>query len=41
MMFTLPPDTWLRLAIWMGLGFAVYFLYSIRHSTLRHGPRKN
>lgn len=39
MMFTLPHDTWLRLAIWMALGFAVYFLYSVRHSTLRKTPR--
>lgn len=37
MMFTLPPDTWLRLAIWMAIGFAVYFGYSVKHSTLRNG----
>jgi APA family basic amino acid/polyamine antiporter len=39
-MYMLPPDTWLRLGIWMAIGFAVYFGYSVRHSTLRHGPRK-
>jgi APA family basic amino acid/polyamine antiporter len=39
-MFALPTITWLNLTIWLALGFAVYFGYSVRHSTLRHGPRK-
>jgi APA family basic amino acid/polyamine antiporter len=38
MMFTLPGDTWIRLAVWMAIGFAVYFGYSVKHSTLRKGP---
>jgi APA family basic amino acid/polyamine antiporter len=39
-MYMLPPDTWLRLGIWMALGFAVYFGYSVKHSTLRKGTGK-
>jgi len=34
-MFALPFDTWLRLIIWMLMGFAIYFLYSRKNSNLR------
>jgi basic amino acid/polyamine antiporter, APA family len=37
LMFSLPWENWLRLIIWLVLGFAIYFLYSIRHSVLAHG----
>jgi len=35
MMFSLPFDTWLRLFIWLAIGFAVYFGYGKKNSKLR------
>ncbi len=34
LMFGLPGDTWLRLAIWLAAGLAIYFLYGRNHSHL-------
>jgi APA family basic amino acid/polyamine antiporter len=37
MMVSLPLDTWIRLAVWMIIGLAVYFFYSKKHSLIRKG----
>jgi APA family basic amino acid/polyamine antiporter len=34
LMFGLPADTWIRLAVWLGFGLAIYFLYGARHSRI-------
>lgn len=39
MMVFLPLDTWIRLIVWMIIGFDVYLYYSIKHSLLSdHQP---
>ena len=35
LMVSLPGESWERLAIWMAIGVAVYFLYGYRHSKVR------
>lgn len=37
MMAFLPLDTWIRLVVWMLLGFDIYLWYGIRHSLLSSG----
>jgi APA family basic amino acid/polyamine antiporter len=34
LMLNLPVETWLRFAIWMVIGFVVYFLYGRRRSSV-------
>ena len=35
LMLTLPGDTWIRLVVWLVIGFSIYFGYSRKHSVLR------
>ncbi|MEI7922334.1 MAG: amino acid permease [Planctomycetota bacterium] len=32
LMFSLPSENWLRLFVWLGLGFIIYFVYGRHHS---------
>ena len=34
-MYGLPLDTWLRLIVWLVIGFVIYFTYGIKNSRLR------
>ncbi len=34
LMFSLPAENWLRLVVWLALGFVVYFSYGRHHSVL-------
>jgi APA family basic amino acid/polyamine antiporter len=36
-MLCLPVLTWIRFGVWLLIGLVIYFLYSVRHSKLRHG----
>ena len=36
-MLSLPIETWMRFFVWLAIGLVIYFLYSVRHSRLRHG----
>jgi len=35
LMLTLPLDTWIRLLVWLVIGFGIYFGYSRKHSVLQ------
>jgi APA family basic amino acid/polyamine antiporter len=38
LMLTLPLETWIRFAIWMVLGFVIYFVYGYKRSRLSGEP---
>jgi basic amino acid/polyamine antiporter, APA family len=43
LMFSLPGENWLRLGVWLLIGFGIYFGYGMRHSTLnpKNRAKKN
>src|SRR5262249_61387152 len=34
LMFSLPSEHWVRLFVWLGIGFIIYFTYGRQHSVL-------
>jgi APA family basic amino acid/polyamine antiporter len=36
LMFSLPAENWLRLFIWLAIGFLIYFGYGRHHSVMKH-----
>lgn len=40
MMFSLPLDTWIRLFVWLAIGFAIYFAYGKKNSVLRRSKQQ-
>jgi basic amino acid/polyamine antiporter, APA family len=34
LMFSLPGENWLRLAVWLVIGLVIYFCYGRRHSVM-------
>src|SRR5690606_23931060 len=41
LMYSLPSESWIRLAGWMLLGILVYFFYGKRHSKIRQVREEN
>jgi basic amino acid/polyamine antiporter, APA family len=38
LMFSLPAENWLRLFVWLAIGFCIYFFYGRHHSILTKRP---
>jgi APA family basic amino acid/polyamine antiporter len=38
LMFSLPVENWLRLIVWLLIGFVIYFSYGRKHSALARSP---
>ena len=39
LMFSLPAENWVRLAVWLALGFVIYFAYGRKHSVMARMAR--
>jgi len=37
-MTSLAPSIWLKLCVWLAVGYAIYFFYGIKNSSARKVP---
>jgi APA family basic amino acid/polyamine antiporter len=40
LMFSLPPENWWRLIVWLAIGFIIYFGYGRKHSVMAEHTMK-
>jgi APA family basic amino acid/polyamine antiporter len=38
-MFSLPAENWIRLIVWLAIGFVIYFAYGRTHSVMAQRSR--
>ena len=41
LMCSLPASIWVKLTVWLGIGYAIYIFYGVSHSSAKEQPEKD
>ena len=41
LMCSLPASIWVKLTVWLGIGYAIYIFYGVSHSSAKQQPEKD
>ena len=41
LMCSLPASIWVKLTVWLGIGYAIYIFYGVNHSSAKEQPEKD